>query len=137
MFTLANKRTVGPQVGPLSRTRLVALIGRTIAPRRREKVLSGTMAYESAADEMVFIVGPFLVGLLASGIAPWVAIAGAAVLTFVFVTAFALHPTGRVDPDPEKVPHAPAPARDAWPSPLTTPSTTMRSKAARAPPITW
>ena len=45
------------------------------------------MAYESAADEMVFIVGPFLVGLLATAIAPWVAIAGAAVLTLVFVTA--------------------------------------------------
>ncbi len=35
------------------------------------------MAYESAADETVFIVGPFLVGLLASTIAPWVAVAGA------------------------------------------------------------
>src|SRR3712207_6655459 len=36
-----------PQVAPLSRTRLVAIIKRTIAPDRREKTLSGTMAYES------------------------------------------------------------------------------------------
>ena len=74
-----------PQVAPLSRTRLVAIIKRRVSPDRREKLLTGTMAYESAADEMVFIVGPFLVGLLATAIAPWVAIAGAAVLTSVFV----------------------------------------------------
>ena len=85
-----------PQVAPMSRTRLVAIIRQRMAPVRREKVLSGTMAYESAADETVFIIGPFLVGLLASAIAPWVAVAGASVLTFVFVTAFALHPTGRL-----------------------------------------
>ncbi|MGN6408343.1 MAG: MFS transporter [Curtobacterium sp.] len=83
-----------PQVAPMSRTRLVAIIGQRVAPARRGKVLSGTMAYESAADETVFIIGPFLVGILASAIAPWVAVAGASALTFVFVTAFALHPTG-------------------------------------------
>ncbi|KQO64880.1 MFS transporter [Curtobacterium sp. Leaf261] len=85
-----------PQVAPMSRTRLVAIIRTRLAPERRERTLSGTMAYESAADETVFIIGPFLVGLLASAIAPWVALAGAAALTFVFVTAFALHPTGRL-----------------------------------------
>jgi MFS family permease len=85
-----------PQVAPMSRTRLVAIIRQRMAPGRQEQVLSGTMAYESAADETVFIIGPFLVGLLASAIAPWVAVAGASVLTFVFVTAFALHPTGRL-----------------------------------------
>src|SRR4051812_45005888 len=85
-----------PQVAPLSRPRLVAIITRRVAPDRRATLLNGTMAYESATDEMVFIVGPFLVGLLATAIAPWVAIAGAAVLTSVFVPAFALHPTGRL-----------------------------------------
>ncbi|WIE68648.1 MFS transporter [Curtobacterium sp. MCLR17_054] len=85
-----------PQVAPMSRTRLVAIIRQRMAPARREKTLSGTMAYESAADETVFIIGPFLVGILASAIAPWVAVAGASVLTFVFVTAFALHPTGKL-----------------------------------------
>ncbi|MGY1753786.1 MFS transporter [Blastococcus sp. SYSU D01042] len=101
-----------PQVAPLSRTRLVALIRRHIPPARQEKTLSGTMAYESAADETVFIVGPFLVGLLASAIAPWVAIVGAAALTFVFVTAFALHPTGKVEPGTHHTDEPQAPARE-------------------------
>ncbi|GAB3358273.1 MFS transporter [Modestobacter lapidis] len=87
-----------PQIAPMSRTRLVAIVRRTVGGNRREKVLNGTMAYESAADETVFIVGPFLVGLLATAFAPELAIGGAAVLTLVFVTWFALHPTGRVSP---------------------------------------
>ena len=100
-----------PQVAPLSRTRLVAIITRRVAPDRRERLLGGTMAYESAADEMVFIVGPFLVGVLATAIAPWVAIAGAAVLTSAFVTAFALHPTGRLQRGSEQQANR-APARE-------------------------
>src|SRR3954452_5393985 len=86
-----------PQIAPMSRTRLVAIIKRSIRPNQRERGLSSTMGYESPADETVFIVGPFLVGLLATAIAPWLAIAGASVLTLVFVTRFALHPTGRLD----------------------------------------
>ncbi|WP_116450202.1 MFS transporter [Blastococcus litoris] len=109
-----------PQVAPLSRTRLVAIITRHVAPNRREKLLTGTMAYESAADEMVFIVGPFLVGILASAIAPWVAIAGAAVLTAVFVTAFALHPTGRLQLRTDGQHTAQAPARELLRAPLMT-----------------
>jgi MFS family permease len=100
-----------PQVAPMSRTRLVAIIRNRMDPKRHERVLSGTMAYESAADETVFIVGPFLVGVLASAIAPWVAVAGASVLTFVFVTAFALHPTGRLTLAHASDPR-PAPARE-------------------------
>ncbi|RBY97958.1 MFS transporter [Blastococcus sp. TF02-8] len=107
-----------PQVAPLSRTRLVAIIKRWVEPDRREKTLSGTMAYESAADETVFIVGPFLVGILASAVAPWVAIAGASALTFVFVTAFALHHTGQVDPGTDSTPVEPAPVRDLLRVPL-------------------
>src|SRR4051812_28028074 len=101
-----------PQIAPMSRTRLVAIIKRKVRPTQQERVLSSTMAYESAADEMVFIVGPFLVGLLATAIAPWVAIAGAAALTLVFVTRFALHPTGRVDPGARNEKHEQAPARE-------------------------
>ena len=62
---------------------------------RRARTVSGTMAYESAADETVFVFGPFIVGVLASAIAPWAPLVGAAVLTLVFVGAFALHPSGR------------------------------------------
>ncbi|MFE7196072.1 MFS transporter [Microbacterium oxydans] len=84
-----------PQVAPLSRSRLVTIISERMAESRRAKTVSGTMAYESAADETVFVFGPFLVGILASAIAPWAPLVGAAVLTVIFVGAFALHPSGR------------------------------------------
>jgi hypothetical protein len=51
------------------------------------------MAYESAADEIVFVFGPVLVGLLATTMSPAAPVVGAAVLALVFVTAFAMHPT--------------------------------------------
>lgn len=84
-----------PQVAPLSRSRLVTVIRERIPETRAPRILSGTMAYESAADETVFVFGPFLVGILASMIAPWAPLVGAAALTVVFVGAFALHPSGR------------------------------------------
>ncbi|WP_291796204.1 MFS transporter [Brevibacterium sp.] len=84
-----------PQVAPMSRSRLVTLIAERMAPARRPKALSATMSYESAADEMVFVFGPFLVGILASALSPWAPLAIAAALSAVFVIAFALHPTGR------------------------------------------
>lgn len=84
-----------PQVAPLSRSRLVTIIADRMPEARRAKTVSGTMAYESAADETVFVFGPFLVGILASAFAPWAPLVGAAVLTVVFVGAFALHPSGR------------------------------------------
>ncbi|WEG10110.1 MFS transporter [Microbacterium horticulturae] len=82
-----------PQVAPLSRARLVTIIALRIDRRRRERVFNSTMAYESAADETVFVFGPFIVGILASLLSPWAPLVGAAVLTVVFVSAFALHPT--------------------------------------------
>lgn len=84
-----------PQVSPMSRSRLVAIISERMPEGTRTKTISGTFSYESAADETVFVFGPFLVGVLASAIAPWAPLVGAAVLTFVFVGAFALHPTAR------------------------------------------
>lgn len=82
-----------PQVAPMSRARLVGLIGRRLRPARRGRAFNATMGYESAADEMVFIVGPVLVGGLAALLGPSAPVLGAAVLTLVFVTAFALHPS--------------------------------------------
>jgi MFS family permease len=84
-----------PQVAPLSRARLVTIIRERMPEARRASTVSGTMAYESAADETVFVFGPFLVGILASAIAPWAPLVGAAALTLLFVGAFALHPSGR------------------------------------------
>ncbi|WP_029145176.1 MFS transporter [Microbacterium luticocti] len=82
-----------PQVAPLSRSRLVTIIAERITASRRPQVFNSTMAYESAADETVFVIGPFVVGVLASWIAPWAPLVGAAALTVVFVGVFALHPT--------------------------------------------
>ncbi|MGO2519222.1 MAG: MFS transporter [Microbacterium sp.] len=84
-----------PQVAPMSRSRLVSIISQRMPETVRARTISGTMAYESAADETVFVFGPFFVGILASGIAPWAPLVGAAVLTVLFVGAFALHPSGR------------------------------------------
>ncbi|WP_298038060.1 MFS transporter [uncultured Microbacterium sp.] len=84
-----------PQVAPLSRSRLVTIINDRMPELGRSRTISGTMAYESAADEMVFVFGPFLVGVLAAGIAPGAPLIVAAALTIVFVGAFALHPSAR------------------------------------------
>ncbi|MGV2983502.1 MFS transporter [Microbacterium sp. AGC85] len=84
-----------PQGAPMSRSRLVTIISERMPEAARQRTLSGTMAYESAADETVFVFGPFIVGVLASWIAPWAPLVGAAALTLLFVSAFALHPTGR------------------------------------------
>jgi MFS family permease len=84
-----------PQVSPMSRSRLVGIIGRAYPAARRTKVVNGAMAYESAADEIVFVFGPVIVGLLATTMNPAAPVIGAAILALVFVSAFALHPTAR------------------------------------------
>lgn len=84
-----------PQVAPMSRSRLVSIIAQRMPQQLRARTVSATMAYESAADETVFVFGPFIVGVLASWIAPWAPLVGAAALTVLFVGAFALHPSGR------------------------------------------
>ncbi|WP_353111622.1 MFS transporter [Microbacterium sp.] len=83
-----------PQVAPMSRSRLVTMITERMEPSRHPRVIGSTLAYESAADETVFVFGPFLVGILASAIAPWAPLLIGAALTLLFVGAFALHPSG-------------------------------------------
>ncbi|WP_127473179.1 MFS transporter [Microbacterium sulfonylureivorans] len=110
-----------PQVAPLSRSRLVGIIGRTFSKDRRESVVGGTMAYESAADEIVFVFGPVIVGLLATTMSPAAPVIGAAVLALVFVSAFALHPTAAVSAAAGAAKPPQAPARElARPALLTT-----------------
>ncbi|NJC22778.1 MFS family permease [Arthrobacter pigmenti] len=77
-----------PQIGPLARVRWMAL-----TEGHRPADLDTAMSYESTADELTFVLGPALVGLLASLVAPWLPLALAAALTVVFVSAFAVHPT--------------------------------------------
>ena len=85
-----------PQVGPMSRTRLVHVVADHFRGPNQGRVLNAVMAYESAADEIVFVFGPVVVGALAVAFGADVAVIGAAALTLVFVTWFALHPTGRI-----------------------------------------
>ncbi|MER6053505.1 MFS transporter [Streptomyces sp. NPDC001793] len=79
-----------PQIGPLARTRLVALAHRAAA---EDRVVSAALSLEGTLDEVSFVLGPALVGLAATVAHPAVALALAAVLPAVCGTAFALHPT--------------------------------------------
>ncbi|MBK0422601.1 MFS transporter [Leucobacter sp. CSA2] len=83
-----------PQTSPMSRSRLVTIVKTELPPVKRPRTLSNILAYESAADEVIFVFGPVFVGLLATTMGAWAPIVGAAVLTLIFVTAFALHRTG-------------------------------------------
>ncbi|WP_457974418.1 MFS transporter [Arthrobacter sp. D1-17] len=108
-----------PQVGPLARVRWMALTSRgganrssgrnsstgqaSSAPNGSPRPNSGTdldtaLSYESTADELTFVLGPALVGLLASFVTPWLPLALAAALTITLVPAFAMHPTHRAVP---------------------------------------
>ncbi len=83
-----------PQVGPLARVRWMALTSRSQA-MDRERDLDTALSYERTADEVTFVLGPALVGILASLLAPWLPLALAAAMTITLVPAFAAHPTHR------------------------------------------
>ena len=85
-----------PQVAPFSRSRLVGFAGLVRSPARRGRAVSMVMSYESVMDEASFVIGPVLVGVLTSLIAPWAPLVAGAVLTATIVVAFALHRTGGV-----------------------------------------
>ncbi|GAB3128722.1 MFS transporter [Tsukamurella serpentis] len=117
---LAAAAAVGasaPQVGPMSRSRLVQMVTTKLPEGRRVRTLLSVMAYESAADEMIFVFGPVIVGLLATTLSPAAPMIGAAVLTAIFVAAFALHPSGRTERHRADGAVAQAPARELF-SPL-------------------
>lgn len=103
-----------PQVAPMSRSRLVEVILAKLTGPRQQKTLNGTMAYESAADEFVFVFGPFIVGLLATTLHPVAPLIGAVVMTLVFVTSFALHPTGRAHVSASGAPRVQGPAKELF-----------------------
>lgn len=101
-----------PQVPPMSRSRLVGLITDRLPVHRRQKTLNNTMAYESAADEITFVFGPLIVGILASTMGAAAPMIGAAVLTLIFLTTFALHPTADAVPKNAGDSVTPAPVRE-------------------------
>ncbi|MFF2267281.1 MFS transporter [Cellulosimicrobium cellulans] len=78
-----------PQVGPLARVRWLRLAA------DEPRTVEAAMSYESTADEVSFVLGPALVGILASAGSPQVAVLVAAAGIAVFGAAFALHPTAR------------------------------------------
>ncbi|MFT4147398.1 MAG: MFS transporter [Micrococcaceae bacterium] len=83
-----------PQVAALVRARWLHIFkANDINPIREQKLISATLSYESMADETSFVLGPVLVGILASLIDPRAPLIIAAVLTFIFVLAFAFHHT--------------------------------------------
>lgn len=84
-----------PQVGPLARVRWMAL---TSGGKDAGKDLDTALSYEGTADELTFVLGPALVGILASLVAPWLPLALAAVLTITLVPAFAVHHTHKAVP---------------------------------------
>ncbi|MEV7599038.1 MFS transporter [Kitasatospora sp. NPDC089797] len=79
-----------PQVGPLSRTRWIAL-----ASRREDgdRLVGPALAFDTVLDETSFVAGPALVGILAWAVHPAAGLVCAAVLTALFGALFALHPT--------------------------------------------
>ncbi|MER6349616.1 MFS transporter [Streptomyces sp. NPDC001595] len=81
-----------PLIGPLARTRLVALARRSGAS---DATVGAALSFESTLDEISFVLGPALVGLAAVVAHPGHALTAAAVLVAVCGTAFALHPTAR------------------------------------------
>lgn len=100
-----------PQVGPLARVRWMALTsrGRTV---NNAKDLDTALSYESTADELTFVLGPALVGVLASLVAPWLPLALAAALTITLVPAFAVHRTHLAVPRRTKPPVPGSPIQD-------------------------
>ena len=99
-----------PQVGPMARVRWMALTTRNLNTRNSvsgagdnsagpgsvassRADLDTALSYEGTADEVTFVLGPALVGILASLVAPWLPLALAAVLTATLVPAFAVHPS--------------------------------------------
>lgn len=80
-----------PPASPLARARWLALLAAdTRAGGRGVPVALG---YETMADEISFVGGPILVGVLATAFGPAAPLLVAAALTLVFVAGFGLHPT--------------------------------------------
>ncbi|MGF3055580.1 MFS transporter [Microbacterium sp. YY-01] len=115
LLSAAAIGATAPQVAPMSRSRLVMMITEQMPKERHSRTIGSMMAYESAADETVFVFGPFIVGLLASFLSPWAPLVIGAVLTVIFVGAFALHPSGsHISADRDAAGQAPSSVRELF-----------------------
>lgn len=78
-----------PQVGPLVRVRWATLF----SDPSRTRLLPTAFSYEGAADELSYMAGPALVGIVALAGPPTLPLLVAAVLLLLAAIPFALHPT--------------------------------------------
>ncbi|MFE2309739.1 MFS transporter, partial [Streptomyces sp. NPDC059411] len=85
-LALAAGLTV-PQIGPLARARWARLAGDDRA------LVGAALSFDTTLDEVGFMVGPALAGILAVTVHPASGLVLAAVLIVVFGTLFAVHPT--------------------------------------------
>jgi MFS family permease len=88
-----------PQVGPLVRVRWAVLLG----DRGRARTLPTAFSYEGAVDELSYMAGPALVGVIALAGPGSLPLLVAAVLTLLAAVPFALHHTA---PPVVRVPRA-------------------------------
>lgn len=96
-----HKATVSTEEIPAAESSVARSGGRSVAASRAD--LDTALSYEGTADEVTFVLGPALVGILASLIAPWLPLALAAAMTITLVPAFAVHPSQQaVVPAPRK-----------------------------------
>lgn len=79
-----------PQIGAFARVRWIALT------RKDPAALAAAMGYESTVDELTFVLGPALVGLISATGRPELTLLAAAFLTATLGFAFAFHPTARI-----------------------------------------
>ncbi len=107
-----------PQISPMSRSRLVMIVAHDMPVQSRPRLLSATLAYESSIDEMIFVFGPVIVGLLATTLGAGAPVIGAAILTLIFVSLFALHHTSAPAKSAEERAATLAPASELWLPPL-------------------
>ncbi len=108
-----------PQLTPLARARWVGML--TSRSDSRPGHINSAMAYESTADEITFIFGPVIVGLLASLISPFAPIVMAVVVTLIFVIAFAWHDSARHATSRADSAESPEPVRSLLRLPLMLP----------------
>ncbi|MDG3013199.1 MFS transporter [Speluncibacter jeojiensis] len=82
-----------PPVGPLARVRWAALVEDRVPPPHRARVFGTALSYESMADELTFMFGPALVGVLSALLFPSTPLLACVLIMLVFGGLFALHPT--------------------------------------------
>ncbi|MFG2596917.1 MFS transporter [Streptomyces sp. NPDC048462] len=84
-----------PQIGPLSRTRWVVLTEPAAGENTsgRAELTRRALSFDTAVDEVSFMAGPALGGVMVVLIHPVAGLVLAGVLIAVFGTLFALHPT--------------------------------------------